>query len=287
MSQVWAIVLGLVQGLTEFLPISSSAHLTLLPWIFGLKDPVLSSLSFDVALHAGSAVAILLALWGDWREILQSALGRPRPQRTSRRGVEPEDLEPDPMREPRFARLFLGFLLLTSVPGAIFGVLFEEKAETIFRNPVSVAIQLIVFGVLLWAVDKFVRREEPIGQMNWWKSLCIGFAQALALMPGVSRSGATITTGRALGFSREAAAKYSFMAALPIIAGAAVFKLKDIPLSQLLSLTWILGFLAATVSSVLAMRWMLGYVRKHSYAIFMWYRIVFGILVLWIVLYRS
>jgi undecaprenyl-diphosphatase len=284
---VWAIVLGVVQGLTEFLPISSSGHLALLPWIFGIKDPVLSSLSFDVALHAGSAVAILIALWSDWMEILRSVIGRPRPQRTSHRDTAPADLELDPMREPKFARLFLGFLLLTSVPGAVFGVLFESKAETIFRNPVNVAVQLIVFGILLWAVDKYVRRAEPIGQMNWWKSLTIGFAQALALMPGVSRSGATITTGRALGFSREAAAKYSFMAALPIIAGAAVFKLKDVPVGELLSMTWILGFLAAVISSVLAMRWMLGYVRKHSYAVFMWYRIVFGVLVLWIALYRS
>lgn len=268
MTQFWAVVLGIVQGLTEFLPISSSGHLVLVPWLFGLdKIPsllFLSSTQFDIALHAGSAIAILVALWGDWVKLVKDAIAG-----------------------ETFARKFIGFLLLTSIPGALFGVLFEDQVKTLFRAPLSVAIQLMVFGVLLWAVDKYMRLQEPLETMNWWKATLVGVAQALALMPGVSRSGATITTGRALGFSREAAAKYSFMAALPIIAGAAVFGLKDVPMGTLFSLDWVLGFAAALISSLVAMRWLLRFLRTHSFALFMYYRLALGALVIAVVVLRG
>jgi undecaprenyl-diphosphatase len=266
MGHVWAVILGLVQGFAEFLPISSSAHLTLVPWAFNLQGayPVLSSLQFDVALHAGSTIAILVALWADWVSLAKGAWQR-----------KPADLK------------FVGFLLVTSIPGAIFGVLLEDKAQTVFRSPLLIGCTLIVFGVILWAVDRYAKAADDIGKMTWARSAWIGLAQAAAIIPGVSRSGATMTVGRLTGLTREAVAKYSFMAALPIIAGGAVFALRHVPLSELLSLDWVLGFVAAAVSSLLFMRWMLAYVRKHSFAVFMYYRIVIGVAVIALFLLRG
>ncbi len=268
MAHIWAVVLGLVQGLAEFLPVSSSAHLTLIPWIFGLQNDAAlaftSTVQFDIALHAGSALAILVALWPDWVSLAK--------------GVA--------RREKRDVR-FLGFLLVTSVPGAIFGVLLEEKVQTVFRAPWLVGGTLIAFGVLLWAVDRFTPKNDALETMTWARAAWVGLAQALAIVPGVSRSGATITAGRALGLSREAIARYSFMAALPIIAGGAVFGLRHVPLGQLLSLDWALGFVAAALSSFLLMRWMLAYVHKHSFSLFMWYRVALGIGVIALYLLRG
>jgi undecaprenyl-diphosphatase len=263
-AHVWAVILGLVQGVAEFLPISSSAHLTLIPWAFRISDPALSSLQFDIALHAGSFVAILAALWGDWMKLARGALKGER-----------SDLR------------FIGFLLLTSVPGAIFGVVFEDKAATVFRTPLLVGVSLIVFGVLLWAVDRFVTAREAIETMSWTRAGLIGLAQAVAIVPGVSRSGSTITAGRALGLSREAVAKYSFMAALPIIGGAAVFGLRDVPLSQLLSVDWVLGFVASAVASFAAMRFLLAFVRERSFAAFAYYRVAIGVIVIVLALTRG
>jgi undecaprenyl-diphosphatase len=263
---VWAAILGLVQGLAEFLPISSSAHLTLVPWAFGFQHvyPVLDSVQFDIALHAGSAVAILIALWSDWASLAKGVVKR-----------QPADLR------------LAGFLLVTSVPGALFGVLFEEQIQSVFRAPWLIGCTLIAFGVLLWAVDRFAKRNDPFEKVSWARAAWIGLAQAAAIVPGVSRSGATITAGRFLGLSREAIARYSFMAALPIIAGGAVFGLRHVAIGQLLSLDWAIGFVAALVSSVLLMRWMLAYVRDHSFALFMWYRVALGVAVIALFLIRG
>ncbi|NTU72454.1 MAG: undecaprenyl-diphosphate phosphatase [Coriobacteriia bacterium] len=281
MDHVWAVILGAAQGLAEFLPISSSAHLKMLPWLFGIEGEYAfladasKAAAFDISLHAGSAIAVMIALWSDWVRLLAGAVKRDAEGVTSRR--------------------FLLFLLATSVPGALIGVALDDQIETFstpafitaagvqtgFRYaPLVVGVALIVFGVLLWWVDRTVKRSEPLESMNWGKAFAIGFAQALALVPGVSRSGSTMTAGRLLGFSRDATARYSFMAALPIIAGAAVFGLRDIPLSELLSIDWILGFAASAITSVLFMKWMLGYVRNHSFAVFMWYRIAAGLLLI-------
>ncbi len=268
MAHVWAVILGLVQGLAEFLPVSSSAHLTLIPWIFGLQhDAALaftSTVQFDIALHAGSTIAILIALWGDWVVLAKGIANR-----------EPLQLK------------LAGFLLLTSVPGAIFGVLLEKQVQTAFRAPWLIGSTLIVFGVLLWAVDRHTTRQDPFESMTWQRAGWIGLAQAAAIVPGVSRSGATMTVGRGLGLSREGIAKYSFMAALPIIAGGAVFGLRHVPIGRLLSLDWGLGFVAAAISSLVFMRLMLKYLHKHSFSVFMWYRIALGVFVIALYLFRG
>jgi undecaprenyl-diphosphatase len=274
MTHVWAVILGLVQGATEFLPVSSSAHLLFIPQIFHLKDPVLDSLAFDIALHAGSVLAILVALWADWLGLLRDALARPVSEAAAAKRL--------------WAWKLIGFFLLTSIPGAIFGVIFENQAEGVFRmHAVLTAASLIVFGLLLWAVDRFTDRQEPIESMTWVKALLIGLAQAVALVPGVSRSGSTVTAGRALGLSREAVAKYSFMAGLVIIAGAAVFGLRHVHPSELLSTDWVLGFIAAALSSFAAIKLLLAFVRGHSLAAFMYYRVAAGALLLVLVVTGS
>jgi len=278
-AHVWAVILGLVQGIAEFLPISSSAHLTLIPWVFNIQHayPTLDTVQFDIALHAGSFVAIMLALWPDWVSLAKGAV-----------------------RGNRADLRFVGFLLATSVPGAVFGVLLEEKVQGAFRAPWLVGGSLIVFGILLWAVDKYApttgqvvvgddspaTHHEPVDSITWFKASMIGLAQAVALVPGVSRSGATMTAGRALGLSREATAKYSFMAAAPIILGGAFFGLRHVPLNELVSLDWVLGFSAAAIASLALMKWMLLYVKHHTFTIFMWYRIGLGVFIIALYLLR-
>jgi undecaprenyl-diphosphatase len=251
------VILGLVQGLAEFLPISSSAHLALIQQVQPFHVPALvDSKAFDVALHLGSALAILTVLWRDWVTLATGAI-----------------------RENGFERKLVGFLLLTSVPGAIFGVLLDEKAQQAINNPLVIAATLMVMGVVLWLVDSRGQRQQPLEQMTWQRSFGVGIAQAIAIIPGISRSGVTITAGRGLGFSREAIAKYSFMAAMPIILGAGVWSLRKVPLHTLLSVDWVIGFLAAFVFSMLAMRLMLNYLRKHSFLVFAVYRVALGVLV--------
>lgn len=258
MEIIWAVILGAVQGITEFFPVSSSAHLSLFPFIFDFKDP---GLAFDIALHAGTFVAILVAFWDEWLGLLKGVL----------------------KKELNFEKKFSLYLILTTIPGAFFGYFFEEKAATVFRNPLLSALVLVLFGVLLVAVDKLTKKAESIEKADAKKAILIGFSQALALVPGVSRSGATITAGRALGFSREAAVKYSFMAALPIIAGATVFGLRDVEAAKFVSAPWVIGFFASLAASFWAIKFLTKYVKKHSFNIFLYYRI--GLAALVVLLY--
>src|ERR1700688_1168402 len=187
-----AIILGTVQGLTEFLPVSSSAHLILVPWLLRWPEP---GLAFDVVLHLGSLLALLAYYWRDWVEMGWSlADGRQMPRR------------------------FLFFLVVASVPGAIIGILLEKQAETIFRSPVLIAATLAILGLLLWAADGMGSKKRKIRDITFLDALFIGLSQALAIIPGVSRSGATITTARFLGIDRPDAPNFSFFMAPPITA---------------------------------------------------------------------
>ena len=255
-----ALVLGIVQGLSEFLPISSSAHLTLAPWIFHWRDP---GLAFDVALHFGTLIAVLWYFRAEWIALILAARDI-----IVRRRVETE-------RERRVL-----FLILATVPGAIAGLALEKQAESSFRDPRLVAIALIVMGTLLWAVDRFARRERGLGQMRWSDALVIGIAQMFAIIPGVSRSGSTITAGRALTFEREDAAIFSFLMSMPIIAAAAVLKMPQALREQGLSAPMIVGVLASAVSGWLAIAVLLRVVSRHSYGVFAIYRIILGVAVL-------
>ena len=261
-----ALVLGILQGLAEFLPISSSsAHLALAPWILHWPDP---GLAFDVALHFGTLIAVLWFFRAEWVALVIAA----RDILVKRR------VETD--RERRVV-----FLIIATIPGAIAGLAFEKQAESAFRAPWLVAVALIVMGVVLWAVDRFAADDRSLASMRWTDALLIGLAQMFAIIPGVSRSGSTITGGRALRFNREDAAVFSFLMSMPIIAAAAVLKMPQALREQGLSAPMIVGILSSAISGWLAIRVLLRVVTRHSYGVFAVYRVVLGVAVLIAVAY--
>lgn len=255
-----AVVLGLIQGLTEFLPISSSAHLSLAPLLLGWHDP---GLAFDVALHFGTLVAVLWYFRREWAGLVTAAIGVVSTRRI------------DTVEKKR-----LMFLILATIPGAIGGLLLEENAETGFRAPMLTAVALIVMGVILWLVDRIAAQDRPLDRMRWLDALFIGIAQVVALIPGVSRSGSTISVSRALKFDRQAAAVFSFLMSMPITAAAVVFKGREVVDNGDVNAPVVAGVLAAAISSWLAIAVLLRYVSKHSYGIFALYRVVLGIFVI-------
>jgi undecaprenyl-diphosphatase len=266
MTPFQALILGLLQGLAEFIPVSSSAHLVLAPWVFGWQDP---GLAFDVALHVGTLVALLWYFRAEWLRLLSSALVVVRTR--SLQGPE----------ERRLAYLVIG-----TIPGAIAGVLFERKADEAFRAPVLVASALIIMGILLWLVDLVAPTRRALAGMRWRDAVLIGIAQAFAIVPGVSRSGATITAGRALQLDRESAAVFSFLLSMPIIAGAAAHEMPRLVHAGLTA-PLLIGMISAAVSGWFAIAVVLRYVKRHSYGAFALYRVVLGASVLALAAYRA
>ncbi|MEP6904591.1 MAG: undecaprenyl-diphosphatase UppP [Gemmatimonadales bacterium] len=254
-----ALVLGILQGLTEFLPVSSSAHLALAPWLFGWQDP---GLAFDVALHFGTLVAVLWYFRKEWGELVVAAISILRKRRI------------ETAEEKRVV-----FLIVATIPGAIGGLLLEKKAETAFRAPALTATALIVMGIVLWAADRFSRKERDLSTMRWLDAQLIGLSQVLALIPGVSRSGATMTTGRLLRFDRQSAAMFSFLMSMPIIAAAVVLKGPEVIRAGGLGPELIVGVLASAISGWLAITVLLRYLTRHSFGVFALYRIVLGLIV--------
>lgn len=255
-----AIVLGALQGFTEFLPVSSSAHLSLAPWAFGWAAP---GLGFDLALHVGTLVALFWYFRAEWWMLAGGGLTLLRARRT----VD------EPSRRA-------WFIVIATIPAAVAGLLLEELAETVFRAPVITAIALIVMGLLLWAVDHWRPRTRELPSMTWRDALLIGCAQMFALIPGVSRSGSTITAGRALGFDRATAAVFSFLMSMPIILAAAILKVPDAVRETGLSLPLIAGVTTAALSSGIAISVLLRFLKKRSYGVFAVYRLVLGTAVL-------
>lgn len=260
MSVTQALVLGILQGLAEFLPISSSAHLTLAPWLFGWPDP---GLAFDVALHVGTLVAVLWFFRAQWISLIAAAL------RLVKQG------KPKTEEERRVI-----FLIIATIPGAIAGLALEKYADTAFRDPKLIAAVLIIMGVVLWLVDKGASRDRSLETMRWTDALMIGLAQMFAIIPGVSRSGSTITAGRALRFTREGAAVFSFLMSMPIIAAAAILKVPHVLKTEGLSTPLVVGVIASAVSGWLAITVLLRFVVNRSYGVFALYRVVLGIVVL-------
>jgi undecaprenyl-diphosphatase len=251
-----ALVLGVLQGLAEFLPISSSAHLALAPWVFGWRDP---GLAFDVALHVGTLIAVLWYFNQEWRNLAVSAVRLAR----TRTAESEEDRR-------------LIYLVIATIPGAIAGLLVEDFAESTFRNPIVIAPALIVMGVILWLVDRVAPRDRSLATMRWKDALLIGIGQMFALLPGVSRSGSTITAGRALRFSREAAAVFSFLMSAPITFAAIVLKVPDAVRESGISAPLIVGVVASAVSGWLAITVLLKLVARRGYGAFAVYRVLLG-----------
>jgi len=263
-----AFVLGLVQGLGEFLPISSSGHLIVVPWLLGWKD---HGLAFDVALHLGTLAAVAFAFAGDWWRLGTAGL----------RGI----LKGQPFADPDSRMLWL--LAAASVPGAVAGLLLDHWAETTFRSPGLVGLTMAVLGAVLLLADRRAATGPAVAEAPFEVStrdaLLIGLAQALAIVPGVSRSGATISMGLFLGHRREQAARFSFLLALPITFGASIVKVPKL-LRETTDLVPIaIGMAAAAVFGFLAIRLLLAYVRTRDYRPFVIYRFAFAILI-WAVL---
>lgn len=286
-----AAVLGALQGLGEFLPISSSGHLIVVPWLLGWT---VQPLAFDVALHLGTLAAVLLAFADDWRRLLTSAI----------RGT----LRGRPFAEPE-GRL-LGLLALASVPGAVAGLLLEEWADTMFRSPGLVAVDMAIMGAVLLYADHRAStsvvsgralaarvgarlpaaRPAPRGgdafNVSFRDAMLIGCAQALAIVPGVSRSGATITMALLLGHRREEAARFSFLLATPITLGAALHKVPHL-LAGGDPNPVLVGMLTAAIFGFLSIRVLLAYVRARDYRPFAFYRFAFAVLVGAVLLVRA
>jgi undecaprenyl-diphosphatase len=268
-----AVVLGILQGLGEFLPISSSGHLIVVPWLLGWPD---SGLAFDVALHLGTLAAVAVAFWRDWVRLIGAGVrsilsGRPFADKDSR---------------------LLLYLALATIPGALAGLALDEWAETVFRSPVLVALSMAVVGVVLWAADRRAadRRAPTAGPeegITLRDALLIGLAQAVAIIPGTSRSGATISMALFLGHRREAAARFSFMLALPITLGAALVKVPELFQSGTATGPVLAGMLAAALSGFIAIRFLLAYVRTRTYRPFVYYRLAFAVLVWAVLLVRG
>ena len=264
-----ALVLGIIQGVTEFLPVSSSAHLVIVPWLLGWQDP---GLGFDVMLHWGTLVAVLVYFKHDWHLLIRGfwhSLFR-----------STRDLQNNLYQ--RMAWL----LVVASVPGAIIGKLFEEQAESTFRNPMLIAVTASGFGLILLVADQIGRKQKRLNGIRWWEALLIGFSQALAIIPGVSRSGSTIAAGLGLGFQREEAARFSFLMSMPIIFGAGLVKIRYLGGEADIAALAI-GFLSSAVFGFLSIRYLLRYVSKHDFKIFVWYRIAFAVLILIVFLMRA
>ncbi len=273
-----AIVLGIIQGLTEFLPISSSAHLIIIPWLFGWDD---GGLTFDVALHAGTLVAVLLFFFRDWIQILAQGFGL--------------NIGHDPALDKNRGLLWL--LVLGTLPGAAAGFLFEKKVDEMFHGGAEgphvtvIGAAAIAMGLLLWLADYAGRKQKDISHVSAADSLIIGISQALAIIPGVSRSGITISAGLFRNLDRASAARFSFLLSTPIIAGACAKKFWDLHkhaggLSPDMHTAFIAGVAASAITGCLAIAFFMNYLRRRSLAVFVWYRILFGIIVIALAVFR-
>jgi len=239
------IVLGLVQGLTEFLPISSSGHLVLVPHILGWKIP---SVTFDVFVHLGTLTAVISYFWLDLRDLFRSS------------------------------RRIIGLIIVATVPAALFGYFFEGFFESLFGKPTVVSFLLLITGLVLWSTEGLTLPRRKMGEIGLTDSLIVGFAQAVAIAPGISRSGMTIAAGMIKGFEREAAARFSFLMFIPVIILAAIFeKIRDGAFDYSdFNLGLVLGFAAAAISGYFSIKYLLKYLKQGNLKIFAYYCWIFG-----------
>jgi undecaprenyl-diphosphatase len=260
-----AIVLGIVQGLTEFLPVSSSAHLIVTSWLMeGKPIPIAVNLS----LHVGTIAALLFYFWRDWWKIALAAWRRVTKQEKS---FESDTLLPA--------------LIVGCIPAALIGVKWEHDIERLFHHPASVAIPLLLVGIALWLVDSRAKGQDPLERMTIKKAFIIGLAQATALIPGVSRSGSTILAGRAVGFDRTDAARFSFLLGTPVTAGGVILNLKEmVPYTG--DPSFYVGILVSGVVGCFAIGFLLQFLRRFGFAWFAVYRAALAIVILALV-YRG
>ena len=271
-----SIILAVVQAFTEFLPISSTAHLVLFPWLFGWPD---GGLAFDVALHLGTLVAVVLYFLPTWITLIFCGFGMHYPSRA-------------PAEEVAHNRRMFWYLVAATIPAALTGYFFEKVIEEQLRKPYPIAAALILIGLLMWWAESRASLRRDVAQTTFADAMLIGIAQAIALFPGVSRSGITITAGLWRGMKREAAARFSFLLSTPVIAGAA---LKELPKLMHMHKAGTLGMPLSTlvisviVSGLLGMAviaFFLRYLQTRTLRIFVVYRIAFGLVIVLLALLR-
>ena len=260
-----SIILGIVQGVCEFLPISSSAHLILIPYLFNFNLEMSNSakLAFDVALHFGTLISVLAIFWKDWLNLFKGAFNKVFKKKDS------------------FENKMFWYLVLATIPGALVGFLFEDIVENVVRgNVFIIALVLAVVGVLIYLGDKWAskhyKKETSFEQMSLKQTFLIGLSQALAVIPGFSRSGTTILTGRLLGVSSDAVAKFTFLLSTPIIFGAAIVHITDLVITKEV----IIGIITSALVGIVCIRFLLSYIKKHDFSIFAVYRVLLALAVI-------
>ncbi len=256
MSILQAIIYGIIQGLGEFLPISSTAHLVLATEFLGWEEH--PGLAFDVALHMGTVIAVVFFFWKDWIRLIKAGLT----------DIKSND-----------GKLFW-FIMLACIPGGVLGVLFEEQIETTFRDPLIIGIMLIVMGIVLYAADKLAKTDVSLKDIGFKRSFLIGVSQAIAMIPGVSRSGITMATGRAFRINREDSARFTFLLSTPFIFLSGVYKAKDIINQQIDAVPLFFGITTAAIVGALSIKFILGYLKTKGYGLFVIYRIILGVIVI-------
>jgi undecaprenyl-diphosphatase len=265
---IQALVMGVVQGLTEFLPVSSSGHLIIVPYLFGWTDPFITSIAFTVMLHLGTLLALLIFFRHEWVRLVPAGLAT----------IRDRSFNDDPDR--RLAWL----LVAATIPAALAGFLLNDFLEKAVREPGLVAVTLVVGAVILWLADRWGGLSKGIADVTFPLATAIGAAQALALIPGISRSGVSISAGRFAGLGREAAARFSFLMATPITAGAVIFEARKLATGEagvpVEIVPLLAGMTAAFVAGVLAIRFMLRYLQTRSLTIFVVYRLVVAAVVI-------
>jgi undecaprenyl-diphosphatase len=268
------ILLGVVQGLTEFLPISSTAHLYLIPWLLGWPE---HQLTFDVALHVGTLFAVLIYFFRTWMELLATGFGIG--------GPTPDLLEPSAgsAHDPQYHRMLFWFLVIATVPGGVAGLLFQEQIETVLRSPMVMGSALILVALLMAWAEKISKYRKDLSSLSLHDSIYIGLSQALALIPGVSRSGITMATGMFCNFRRAAAARFSFLLSTPIIAGAALKAGIDLYRNGIapgMAMPFVIGMLVSGVVGYATISFFLKFLQFGTFKIFIYYRVILGIIVL-------
>ena len=260
-----ALVLAVVQSLTEFLPISSTAHLALVPWLLGWRDP---GLSFDIALHFGTLAALIGYFFRDWLRMLRAAFGSPSSADDELGGNRP----------------LLWLLALATVPAALAGYLFQAQAETAWRSPYLMAGMLIAIAGLMYVADRIGARSRGLATVSLADSLWVGCAQAVAIIPGTSRSGITISAGLLRGLDRPAAARFSFLLSTPALAGAALKAAWDLKraggIPPEMQLPFAVGVLVSALTAWAVVAFFLRFLRTHTLRFFVYYRLFFGIIVI-------
>jgi undecaprenyl-diphosphatase len=276
-----AVVLAIVQGLGEFIPISSSGHLIIVRRLLGWNElSPANELSFDVALHFGTLLSVLFYFRRTWFQIIRAALGG-KVVRFSESNSTDANLTVEEQNEERS---LLWFLAIATIPGAIAGKLLEHSAEDYFREHIFlIAGALIVVALLMWLGEKVSKLDKPLTRISLVDSLIVGTAQAFALIPGVSRSGSTITAGLFCGLTREAAVRFSFLLSTPLIAGAALLKAHELHKEGLpasMHMPVLVGIIVSALVGYAAISWLIRYLQSNSLRLFIIYRIVAGVVVI-------